>query len=73
MTASSPINIPSLHRLLTKTGFRNIHIWTTIRDADRLFTASQASCRAGQYAWGSRFRLVSWEKHSNSWNTSLSL
>ncbi len=47
-------NVPSLHRLVTETGFRNIHIWTTIRDADRLFAASQAIRRTGQYAWGSR-------------------
>ncbi|MGA2138246.1 MAG: hypothetical protein ABSH14_05230 [Verrucomicrobiia bacterium] len=54
MTASSPINVPSLHRLVTETGFRTIHVWTTIRDADRLFTASQAIRRTGQHAWGSR-------------------
>ena len=38
----------------TETGFRNIHIWTTIRDADQLFTASLVIRRTGQYACGSR-------------------
>jgi 2-polyprenyl-3-methyl-5-hydroxy-6-metoxy-1,4-benzoquinol methylase len=47
-------NVPSLHRLVTEAGFQDIHIWTTIRDADRLFTASQVIRRTGQHVWGSR-------------------
>ena len=54
MMASSAINVLLLHRLVTETSFRSIHIWTTIRDADGLFTASEAVRPTGQSAWGSR-------------------
>lgn len=43
----------SLHRLLVEAGFQNIRIRTTIRDADRLFAASQDIRRTGRHAWGS--------------------
>jgi 2-polyprenyl-3-methyl-5-hydroxy-6-metoxy-1,4-benzoquinol methylase len=46
-------NTLSLQRLFVEAGFRKIRVWTSIRDADRLFAVSQSIRLKGQHIWGS--------------------